>query len=289
MHRTIAVFICAVIPSLGQAQTPTGPPISTAGASSVTVINALGYVRIEGWNLDSVSAVGAESDSVTIRREATGEIRIYPRRDKAGGNFSRSDIFVRVPRNIRVNVEGHLTKVDVSGLTGRVAVSAGVQGDIKISGILDEVNVDAAYSDIELHVTSPYVRAKSASGRIRWTGSSADVLLSTVTGGITIQAGTIGRGRFESTSGDIHFLGGLTGRASVAFETHSGDITAEFAKGTTAEVIVSGPVTDLFGLHGTSTLDQAARGGVVQVLGGKTDATVTLRSFKGKVTAAIQP
>lgn len=289
MHRSVAIAYCALIPSLGQSQVPTKSPVSTSGANAVTILNSFGYVRVEGWDRDSVSAVDSASGGLTIRRDAPGEIHINPPRDGFGGNVARSDIFVRVPRNVRVHVDGHQTKVDIVGVTGRVDVDVGVEGDVKISGNPSEVNVDARGSDIELQVTTPYLRAMGASGRIRWTGSSDDVLLSTVTGGITIQAGTVGRGRFETTSGDMHFRGGITSHASIVFETHSGDITADFVKGTEADVIVSGSITDVFGTHSTGPTDPARNGSTEHRLGTKHDAVVTLRSFSGRVTTTLQP
>jgi hypothetical protein len=250
-------------------------------------VNSLGYVRVEGWDRDSVSAVDSTAQALTIRRDAPGEIHINPPRDGRGGNVARSDIFVRVPRTVRVSVEGHQTKVDVLGVTGRVDVDVGVEGDLRIAGTPSEVNVYAPQSDIDLQVTTPYLRVKGASGRIRWTGSSEDVLLSTVTGGITIEGGTVERGRFETTSGDIHFRGGVSAHASIVVETHSGDITAELAKGTSAEVIASGAVIDLFGRHLLS--DPAAPGTTKTQLGENHEAVVTLRSFKGRVTTTVQP
>lgn len=287
MHRTVAIALCALVPSVVQAQLPAKPPVSTAGATAVTIQNSFGYVRVEGWDRDSVSVVDSTAQPLTVRRDSPGEIHINPPRDGLGGNVARSDIFVRVPRSVRVNVDGHQTKVDILGVTGRVDVDIGIEGDVRISGSPSEVNVDTRQSDIELKVTTPYLRAKSASGRINWTGSSDDVLLSTVTGEIRIRSGVIGRGRFETTSGDIRFQGGVTANASIVFETHGGDITAEFAKGTAAEVIATGAVIDLFGRHLLS--DLAAPGTTKTQLGENHEAVVTLRSFKGRVTTTVHP
>jgi DUF4097 and DUF4098 domain-containing protein YvlB len=258
--------------------------------SAVTVVNSWGYVRVEGWDRDSITAIDPTGQALSMRRDATGELRILPPQGPGfGGNVARSDIFVRVPRNVRVNVDGSQTKVDVMGVAGRVDVDVNVSGDVKISGAPAELNVDARQSDIDLQVSTPYLRAKSAAGRIRWTGSSDDVLLSSVTGGITIQGGTVGRGRFETTSGDIRFHGGIGTHASIVFDTHSGDITAELAKGTEAELIVSGSITDVLGHHSTGPTDPAQNGATEYQLGARHDAAVTLRSFNGRVTATVQP
>jgi hypothetical protein len=290
MHRTFAVLFVVLIPKLVQAQTSKKLTLLEAsGVSAVTIINSWGYVRVEGWDGDSITAVDSASHSLAWQRVAPGEIRIKSPGDGVGANYFRADIFVRVPRGIRLHVDGSQTKVDVIGVTGRVDVDVNVDGDVSVSGNPSEVNVDARQSDIDLKVSTPYLRAKSASGRIRWTGSSEDVLLSTVTGGITIQAGTVGRGRFETTSGDMRYHGGFTAHASVVFETHSGDITADFPKGTEADLIVSGSITDVLGKHSTGPTDPAQNGATEYQLGKKQDAVVTLRSFKGRVTATVQP
>ncbi len=285
MHRFVRIALCALVPTAGTAQSPKIEPIKTSGANAVSISNSLGYVRVEGWDLDSVAVTSASGDSLTIRRDATGEIRINPPMTSLGVNIGRSDIIVRVPRTIRVNVNGLQTKIDISGVTGRVDVDDGFEGDIKIAGNLTELNVDASQSEIELDVTTPYLRAKTASGRIRWTGSSDDASLTTVTGRITIEAAKIGRGRFESTSGDLHFHGGVTPHASVVFETHSGDITADFTPGTNVQVVAVGAVIDLFDHR--LFADTAEFRSTKAQTGEKPTAVVTFRTFKGKVTARV--
>jgi hypothetical protein len=289
MRRSIAVVLCVLASRLSQAQTltPRGAPVSVAGATAVSISNMLGYIRVEGWDKDSVAFATGPSVLFTIVRDADGEIRISVELVDKG--LGHADILVRVPRNVRVNVDGNQTKIDVSGLTGRVDIDAGVSGDIKVTGTPSELNIESAQSDLDLQVTTPYLRAHTRSGRIRWTGSSDDVLLSTVINGIAIKSESVGRGRFESTSGDIHFSGGVTPRASIVFETHSGDITADFAKGTQAEVIVSGAVMDLFGQHATLQPDPAAMGSLKKQIGASHDAVVTLRSFKGRVSTTLVP
>lgn len=290
MRRSVAIALCVFGPSMGVAQAPRSAVVSMAGASAVTVINTVGYVRVEGWSADSIAIAAGSSDGLIVRRDAAGEIRISPPRDNSGGNLARADILIHVPHDIRVSIDGQQTKIDVSGVTGRVDIDAGGNGgDVKVTGTPSELNIGAGGSDLELQVTTPYLRAQTGSGRIHWTGSSDDVFLSTITNGITIQAGSVGRGRFESTGGDIRFRGGVTPRASIVFETHSGDITAEFAKGTEAEVIVSGAVMDLFGKHATLQPDPAALGSMEKQVGASHDAVVTLRSFKGRVSTTLLP
>ncbi len=91
-------------------------------------------------------------------------------------------------------------EIDVSGVTGRVDISDGVEGDIKVTGTPSELTIGAGGSDLDLQVTTPYLRAQTGSGRIRWTGSSDDVFPpfhDCDQRGITIEAGSVGRGRFE--------------------------------------------------------------------------------------------
>jgi hypothetical protein len=285
MHRTFRVAICALVPAIVAAQSAKNEPIRTAGASTVTITNPLGYVHVEGWTLDSVGVVDSAAQSLKLTRDASGEIRITAPTQAFGIAVGRSDIFVRVPQGVRVNVNGNQTKIEIGGVTGRIDVDAGVGGDIKVSGKPTELNVDASQSELELDVTTPYLRAKTASGRIHWTGSSDDASLTTVTGRITIDAEKIGRGRFESTSGDLRFHGGVAPHASVVFESHAGDITADFAAGTEVQVIAVGAVIDLFN-HRLLADTAEFRSSKAQV-GEKPGAVVTFRTFKGKVTARL--
>jgi DUF4097 and DUF4098 domain-containing protein YvlB len=164
------------------------------------------------------------------------------------------------------------------------------------------VKAETMNGDLEIIASPAYLRGKTASGRITWTGSSEDVGLSSVSGQVTINGGRVTRGLFETIDGDIRFTGGVTRTADVVFDTHGGEVVLVFARDTDAELTVNAPTTDLFGRKtapgplggkGEFTKGETTYGktGPVYASVGKPGAaapTITVRSFKGRVTASLQ-
>ncbi len=77
MRRSIATAICFIAPSVAGGQTanlqPRSAPVSMTGAAAVTITNTLGYIRVEGWDRDSVAFATGPSDGFTVvRRDADG-------------------------------------------------------------------------------------------------------------------------------------------------------------------------------------------------------------------------
>ena len=306
MRRFIVAATLAALPAVGRSQArPAGAGqsvnsgVSAEHAGTVTIVNWLGTVRVVGWDRDSVHVAGLASaglinDPFIVTHTPERGVRV--RRsfaDLAGGatvsgGSGAAELIVNVPAHSHIVVDGYQTAIDVSGVLGKLELAANVDGAMHVSGSPAELDAYVAGSDIVLDVTTPYLRARTGSGRITWKGSSDDVSLNTVTGLITVNAGVVDRGRFESTSGDIHFSGGLSRTASVTMDTHEGDIVAEFAKGTEAEVIMNAAIMDGFGVHSTNNPDPAKRGAMDHHLGKNDQAVVQINSFKGRARASIR-
>jgi DUF4097 and DUF4098 domain-containing protein YvlB len=200
-----------------------------------------------------------------------------------------SDLVVRVPARARIWLNTAMASVDLSAVSGQVDVMA-VGSHVRVQGTPSELRAETMNGDVEVTASPTYLRLKTATGHITWNGSSEDVALTTVSGKIVINGGTVNRARFESIDGDIRFSGGVTKSASVTFDTHGGDVTLLLAKDTDAWVESSGAPSDLFGKRSKTSGDRASRETNYATAGKpvETGARIVVRSFKGRVTAALQ-
>jgi DUF4097 and DUF4098 domain-containing protein YvlB len=143
---------------------------------------------------------------------------------------------------------------------------------------------------VEISVTTPFARVKTASGNITITGTAEDVTASTVGGVIVIQDEAFQRGRFESVTGDIRFSGPVPRGASLALESHSGNIELSVPAKVEAEFDINnfqGIIKN--GLSSRQAVPVRERGGRELVfttgLGG---ADVAVRNFKGSVVLKVR-
>jgi hypothetical protein len=270
--------------------------IAASNQGAVVIRINLGSVRVIGWTKDSVQVEGTigtgvmmVADSVVLSRTPERGVRISTMLQSMNALGGAAELTVHVPLASDVTVDGHQTAITVSGVTGKLNLVANVDGVMRVSGEPAELDAYVGGSDMILNVVTPYLRARTATGRLTWTGSSDDVSLTTVSGLLTAKVTQVRRGRFETTSGDIHYVGGVAKSASISMESNSGDIVAEFTKATNAEVIGIAAVADFFGSHFLGSPSKTDHAGTVIVIGDHNDrsSSVRLRTLKGHLTARI--
>jgi DUF4097 and DUF4098 domain-containing protein YvlB len=122
-------------------------------------------------------------------------------------------------------------------------------------------------------------------GNITISGTAEDVTATTVGGLIVIQDEGFQRGRFESVTGDIRFSGPIPRGASLAVESHSGNIELDVPAKTEAQFDINnfqGVIKNA--LTSAQPIPVRERGGrelfFTTGLGG---ADVAVRNFKGSV------
>ena len=89
-----------------------------------------------------------------------------------------------------------------------------MSGTIDVNGNPRELNAEAIDGDIHITGSSPWIRAKSASGAVTFQGSTSDGAFSTVSGPIRIGGGAYERLKVETVTGEIGFAGRLDRSAS---------------------------------------------------------------------------
>lgn len=222
---------------------------------------APGPVRVEGWDRDEVHVkavkdvrgpVGEDSrrllEMVEVWMERQGdEVRIET--DMARPFLSwgvsprvRVDLFVKVPRGSRVNVDSGSGLVEVRDTLGPVDVDSG-SGSVTVARAAGPVNVDASsgsvtveevQGDVDLDVGSGSITVTRVSGRVAIDGSSGSVSAAEIEGGLAADTGS-GSISLCRVAGDIavNTGSGSVGlhqvrSKSIVVDTGSGGVEADF-------------------------------------------------------------
>jgi DUF4097 and DUF4098 domain-containing protein YvlB len=181
-------------------------------------------------------------------------------------------------------VRGGEADVRIEGVSGPLDCGS-ASGTVRIQGTSDEVTAETMGGDLVMIGSPSYLRLKTATGRVDVTGSSEDGAITTVSGRVNVKGSMTRRGRIETVTGDVRYDGGIGAGGVLAIDTHAGHVDLVLPKSTNATLMVTAVVSDLFGLR--SMGDPAkAPAAIVQELGGTSSgATITVRTFKGRVTA----
>lgn len=284
-------FVALAAPATGAAQTTVarGWPLTPDGA--VKIHGDAGIVRIIGWARDSVAV------SATIPADVTlfgGGARTGVKFgvESVDGKPVVAEFIVHVPARARVWVRSVTANIDVSAFAGALDAST-VAGLVHVVGTLKELRAESMNGALDVQASSAYLRLKTATGNVTWRGASDDAAVTTVSGRVSIDAASVNRARFESIDGEIHFSGGVATNANVEIDTHSGNVTLAFRRGTNLGLDVSAPGCELLGVPFGAARGVKATGPTrmysksigAPALGG---AAMAVRSYKGFVTATLQ-
>lgn len=187
--------------------------MSPDGMVEVEMIS--GTIRVIGWSQDAVEITGRlrrPLDQLEI--DGDGDIisiEVSPPYGSSRGDEERLDI--RMPRGARLEVETVSAPIDVTDLSGDVALSS-ISGNIRLKGNLRSVEAETVSGTIVLE----------EGGDLR-EGS-----FETVSGTIRARANFQPRGRFdfETVSGTIELTVPSGTAANFEVQTFSGDIDSDF-------------------------------------------------------------
>lgn len=277
-------------PGIAQQAVTRGWPLNADGA--LKIYNDVGSIRVIGWDRDSVAVSGtiANGGSMFGGGDRTGVK--FGIEGKGSKNLTASDLVVHVPARARVWIRSASATIDVSAYAGPLDVGS-VSGNVKIQGTPTEVRAESMNGNLDVTGSPAYLRLKSATGAITWNGSSDDVGITTVSGRMIVNAGSVQRGRFESIDGEVRYSGTVGANGSIAVDTHSGNVLLAFTKGTSVQLDVSARGCELFGvLQGQERVVKVPLPpkGFFKSLGkpGVMSPSFTVRTYKGYVTAVVQ-
>lgn len=292
MQTTRLFTLAAAVASLGAPTTPAHAqqtvdrrwPLNMDGM--VRIHNHNGTVTIRGWDRDTVHVTGTiASKGKDAFFGGGGSSAVKMAVEGSDDRAPLADLTIFLPARARISVRGAATTIDVRDIAGTIDATT-LSGRLRIAGAPTEVTAETMDGDLEIEASPAFLRGRTATGRITWTGSSDDVTLISVGGAIAVTGGSLYRARLESISGDIKFTGTAKPDGRISVDTHSGDITLGLAKGSYVDLSYDAPSASILGT--TVARDgktRSPRSAIVPRFGGSGRiATVTTTSFKGRIT-----
>jgi hypothetical protein len=240
-------------------------PASPQG--SVEIVDLSGSVDIEGWNRPEVEVTGTPKELAgRVRLTRTGDqvaIHVMPfslhDHDEDADSRENSDLHedsdaelrlvIHVPAGSSVAtslVSANLSVKDLEGDTNLQTISGTVKGEVngnlRVNTVTGAVHISAR--------TAQRIEIRTISGSVDLTGGSGEAEVSTVSGKVRADLGTLTRGRFKSMSGDVMANYAVAQNARIEGESMSGNIRFGFSSMPDADFDVrsfSGTIDNCFG------------------------------------------
>jgi hypothetical protein len=290
-HFIASLLLACAMPAALSAQAPLRRGRSIAPDAAVRIFNLAGTIRVTAWERDSidVTAVVPEGAGEFLFGGGSAGVKLGISPPPAAETFPGSLLEVKVPARARVWVKTESAEVLVSGLTGPLDLSS-VSGRIVVTGSPSELAAESMDGGIDVRVTSPLVRLKTAGGTIVLRGQVEDATISTVSGAATAVVTGLARSRMEAVSGHLTFDAELLPGGNYSLESHSGDIDIRLP------TTFNGAV-DLTAMEGrvVNTLTRSpvhssnrGRGETASFGGGAAASDLVARTFKGTISIGAQ-
>ncbi len=267
------------------AQQPVERRFPLAATGFVKIFNFSGSIRIVGWDRDTIAVAGTMARGLRFFGGGSRDAVKLGIDGDATGPATASDLVVHVPATANVWVRGAATAITVEGLIGSVDVGS-VGGAVRITGAARELLAETMDGTLEIIGSPGILRAKTATGALRWRGGGGEATLTSVSGEITTEAGSLGRARVETVSGNVLLLGALRPDASVTVESHSGSVTLRIPRDVPMRLSADVAAISGVGIAGKATAPSGRRPDPRTLdynkpkPGGRV-AEVSVRSFKG--------
>ena len=293
LRATVRTVICTValgmVASIADAQQRVSRRIAVASNVSVKVWVSAGRVRLIGWDRDSLVVEGTIGKGDSFFFGGQGSAAKFGVDDLPGGKLAQPvDLVAYVPRGGRVVMRSVTGSIEASNLSGAFNT---VAGDIRVTGVIEEVQVEAMDGSVHLDVTSPMARARTGSGSLEVGGRVEDLAVASVSGPITITAEGLLRGRLESVTGSIVFDAPLDRAASIDVDNHNGSVELRLARSLAGDfdlTSVLGTITNAFDKR-SPVVGRQGRGQELVFVTNPKGPRVVVRTFKGSILLRTRP
>jgi DUF4097 and DUF4098 domain-containing protein YvlB len=270
-------------------QVPVGPQ------DRVSVSNISGEVTITTWDrkeVDVQGELGSGVERVDVRQEnGNVDIRVVVKegqggwRNYEGWRNSEARLQIRVPADVQLEISTVSGNIVASGVRGKVRLKS-VSGDIRSDVAGTDVDAKTVSGNVELTGSSAKsrVRASSVSGNVELIRVIGDVESRSTSGNVGIQMQGADDVRAQTVSGDIGVRGGLGSEGDLELQSVSGRIkvAATAPGGFRYDVSTfSGDIRNCFGDQSETTRQWG--GAKLYGTHGEGKATVRAKSHSGNV------
>jgi hypothetical protein len=267
---------------------PDGPVLAARALSAtgdVKMYVPAGSVRVIGWDHDSILVRGRVARGERFFFGGGGSGVKLGLDDRVNSSeLARGDFVVYLPRQAHLSLKGVSASVVARDVSGWMY---SVSGTLRISGSATSLDVQSMSGDVDIDVVTPWVRARTGSGRLLLRGAPQDADISTVSGALDIAASGLLRGQFASVSGDIRYAGAPARDAILDFSNHAGAVDLLMppsASGRFQLSTVQGAIENGFAPLRPATSPPRS----LSLVLGRGDAQVTVRTFKGPIRMRVQ-
>ena len=281
---TVAALLIAVAATSANAQSSADGPVLRARhvlpTAQFKVWLPAGDLRIVTW----------DRDSVVLRGHVVKPANLFFAGDSAAMKFGveqlvegrgagTGTLVAYVPRRSKVSVKTVSANVTAAGVSGWFY---SVSGAVRLSGAATSIEVESMSGNLDLNVSTPWLRARTGDGHLLLRGAPQDVDAATIGGTLDIAATGMMRGEFGSVSGDIHYVGSPPAGGIFEFTNHTGAVDLVLPQGVSGVFALSsveGPISN--GFEGITPV--AARPRTMRLELGRGGANVTVRTFRGAI------
>ena len=291
----LLILCAAMVPAEGRAQTRIDRRAPAAPVGLLRIHNAVGAVRVVGWDRDSIVVTGTVGTGTFYFGAGKGSSKMgveLPAHLTEGGldaaaakgSIVPSILEVRVPRRTRVWVKTASADIEVSEVLGGLDLFA-VGGRIRVGGTPQDLLAESMDGTVDVDVATASARVRSAGGAVTLRGTIENAVVTSVSGAITVTDARLQRGRFESVTGELRYDGGVERGSSLTFESHAGPIVLTLPGNVSADFDVTafnGEIKNSI-VRLNPRLGGDLRSKLLEFTAGEGGAQVTVTNFKGSI------
>jgi DUF4097 and DUF4098 domain-containing protein YvlB len=285
-----ATLLGALVTARAEAQTTVNESHPAPLHGIVSIRNVNGFVHVTGWSRKEVQVKGTlgrlverldfeqDEDRTRIEVEIPEHVR------HIDGKDIEANLEISIPQGSALRVDGVNVEVTVGNVDGDLELNT-VNGGVNVHGQPEEVRVSTVNGTIAIDTGSKNTHLEAVNGTIQVTGGKGDLEASCVNGRIEVNEGSFEEVSCSTVSGDTFWRAGLSSRGSLNLETHSGSITLELPRSTSAEFNVttfSGKINNELGPAAKRTGDYGP-GYELNFELGSGASTIDISSFSGDV------
>ena len=266
------------------AQSATDGPVLGARhvnpTASLKIWSPAGTVRLVAWDRDSVVMRGRVPEpEQTMFAGGSNGMKLGIEGYWNNGNAKPARLVIYLPRQSKVSIKTISADIDAADVSGSFYT---VSGSIHLSGRSTSIEVESMNGNLDLDVTTPWIRARTGEGHLLLRGRPEDVDAATISGTLDVATTSPLRAQFSSVSGDIHYAALPANGGIFEFSNHSGAVDLALpanAAGTFALSSVVGAIDNRLSPMKPATAPSRS----VRFTLGRGGASVTVRTFKGAI------
>jgi len=276
----------ALVPLLGFSGEEIDRTLEMPANGLVQVENLAGKIEFSTWDRSEAQirgTAGSNVEEVEIIATSNGvKIRIHNRKEKR--NVDGTELYLRIPEAASIEADSVSADISVRGNKGKSILLNTVSGDIEIDASPQTLELHSVSGDVEYEGSVERTSVESVSGEIVLIGPSGEVNVSTVSGDVSLEAGGVVRGKFESVSGDLNLTLSVDDGGRLSCDSMSGDIHLRLPSSQQAEFIAQSFSGDINSDFGTSTRVSKGPGVTLRHREGDNGAQIRLETFSGDVS-----